>query len=228
MANYTIIKDEALLREFIAWLPTLGKGETYYVSLLARNKYCVAGQKIGVDKAQLKRFTSTKELLFDKIKQLEAPLGAYTQKGQAIPQETLALYINPNPRSLEKAAKATLVRLAELITRPYSGYNPQQEAMSEIQKAVGQKVYFDFDFDGVELEPTLAELEQHINKEALHIVRTRGGFHALVELKKVAKSYEKTWNPRIAKMAGCDVRGDNMLPVLGCVQGGFVPHFVAR
>jgi hypothetical protein len=225
--NYNIIKDADLLREFIAWLPDLGKDEVFYVSLLARNKYSQNEPRIGADKAQLKRFTSDKAFLFDKIRQLECELGAYRQKGEIIPQETLALYINPNPRSLEKAAKATLIRLAELITKPYSGYNPQQEAMSEIQKAVGQKKYFDFDFDNVDMDTTLEAIYKVINRDALHVVRTRGGFHVLVELQKVEKTgFARAWHQNISALEGCDVRGDNMLPVVGCTQGEFVPHFV--
>ena len=60
--NYNIIQDEALLRSFIDWLPALRKGETYYVTLLARSKYVAPGV-LTSDKAQLKRFTSDKDLL---------------------------------------------------------------------------------------------------------------------------------------------------------------------
>jgi hypothetical protein len=224
--NYKIIKDAPRLLEFIDWLPDTAAGEVYYVSLLARNKYCHEGEKIGADKAQLKRFTATKAQLFEKIRQLECAEGSYKQKGVSLPPHTLALYINPNPRSLEKAAKATLIRLAELITKPYSNYNPQQEAMSEIQKAAAKKVFFDFDFDGVELLPTLAAMRGAINFDALEIVQTRGGFHLLVRLAKVEAAYVKSWYNKISVLAGCDVRGDNMLPVVGCIQGDFCPHFV--
>ncbi|WPV66033.1 MULTISPECIES: hypothetical protein [unclassified Chitinophaga] len=37
--NYEIIRDEAVLRAFIDWLPVLEESEVYYVSLLARSKY---------------------------------------------------------------------------------------------------------------------------------------------------------------------------------------------
>ena len=84
--NYTIIKDETLLHNFIQWLPDLEAHETYYVALFARSKYSkTLATNLSGDKAQLKRFTSNKELLFDKIKQLECEVGAYKLKGITIP-----------------------------------------------------------------------------------------------------------------------------------------------
>lgn len=222
--NYKIIQNPDLLRAFIDWLPELQADETFYVSLLARKKYCPEGTTMS-DKAQLKRFTSTKDRLYQKIQQLECALGSYTSKDQPIPQEALALYITPNPRSMQLATKKALIRFAELITKDYNGYNPHQEVLSELQKAVARKIYFDLDFDEVDLVKTLKEVYQHINRDAVHIVKTRGGFHLLVELAKIDKGLAKSWHQGLSSIEGCDVRGDNLLPVPGCVQGGFVPHF---
>jgi len=221
--NYKIITDEKLLQDFINWLPELEPQETYYVSLLARSKYA---EGVGADKAQLKRFTSNKEYLFDKIKQLECEIGAYKQKGNTIPQEALALYITPNPRDLEVATKKSLVKFAELITKKYNGYNPHQEVLSQIQQCCKRKIYFDLDFDGVDIGETLTEVKKHINPECLNVLQTRGGFHLLLELSQIEKQYEKTWYPKITSLAGCDVKGDNLIPVVGCSQGGFTPHFI--
>lgn len=224
--NYQIVKDEVLLREFIDWLPDLKPHEIYYVSLFARNKYLPDKSVLKADKAQLKRFTSTKANLFDKIKQLECAFGAYKQKDLSIPQEALALYINPNPRDMVLATKNTLIKFAQLITQDYTGYNPHQEVLSELQKSCSRKVYFDLDFDTLEMDAVLTEVKKFLNFDCVKVLKTRGGFHLLVELAKLEKKYEKTWYKNITVLEGCDIKGDNLIPVIGCTQGGFVPHFL--
>lgn len=225
--NYKIIQDEEALRSFIEWLPKLEFGEAYYCCLFARKKYAPEGTNLKSDKSQLKRFTATKDYLFSKIKQLECEIGSYMTDGIVIPQEALALYISPNPRSLEKAAKQSLKLFAELVTKPYTGYNPHSEVLSEIQKASGTKHFIDFDFDNTEPENILPLLDGKINKNSITFVKTKGGFHALVKLDLIENKYKKTWYNALSSMPGCDVKGgDNLLPVIGCSQGLFCPYFL--
>jgi len=240
MENYKIITDENALREFIGFLPELEDGECYYYSLFARNKYN-STNVLKADKQQLKRGTSTKEFLFEKIKNLEIEVGGYKQNHIPVPQEALALYISPNPRSYEKATKIALKKLLDLVLEKYSGYNPHQEVLSAIQKSCGRKIFYDFDFDGVDFEDVRDELLNSINPECLNIIVTRGGFHLLVEFSKLGKEYKKNWYNNIVAIKGVDIRtkydsdkdgNDNseedkgILPCVGCCQGGFVPKLI--
>jgi len=231
MNNYQIIKDPIELNKFINWLPELAINETYYVCLMVRSKYCVNFPHIRSDKIQIKRFTTNKERLFSKLKQLECEEGTYFQRDLIIPQEGLAVYITPNPRNMEKAMKNSLIRFAELITEPYNGINPHQEVMSEIQKVGGKKYYVDFDFDNTNKLPEdeyFAYVKERIpglvNPECVNLLQTRGGVHVLIELSKVDSFYKHNWYQAITMIPGCDqVSTDNMIPIPGCTQGGFIP-----
>lgn len=226
--NYKIITDEKLLRDFIDWLPDLKPNETFYVCLFARNKYCKDIAHIAQDKQQMKRFLSRKEFLFEKIKQLECEAGSYMQRHNPVPQEALALYMHINPRDMEKASKRLLIKLADVTTKKYTGYNPSEEALSLICKSRGRKVFYDLDFDNADMDETLKKIEAYINKDSYKILKTRGGFHIVIELNKVDSRYTKTWHSNITSLAGCDTVADNMTPVAGCYQGGFTPHFLDK
>lgn len=232
--NYEIIKDMAILEDFLGFLPDLEPHEQFYVCLFSRSKYCNSISRIThikTDKQQLKRFTATKENLIQKIQQLECPLGTYYQKQIQIPQESLALYINPNPRDFIKATRNGLIRFAHLMAEQYNAnrYNPHHEIMSEIQKARSRMVYFDMDIDDVtlddfELIKTL--VAPHINMDAVSFLNTRGGFHVLVKLESIDKQYSKTWYNGLASALRIDIKGDCMIPIPGCTQGNFIPKFI--
>jgi hypothetical protein len=226
MTHYTIIKDMDRLRNFVEWLPDLEQHEIFYLALFARKKYCEAIKDIKTDKAQCKRFTSTKRRLVEKIRQLECPLESYSIKGITIPQEALALYISVNPRDLRAATKNGLIKLAHLITQEYNGYNPHQEIMSEIQRACSRKLWYDFDFDNVDVADTLRQVEKIINLDCVRALETHSGFHLLVRLQAIHEEFNKTWHREMTALPGVDVRGDNLIPVPGCVQGSHVPRFI--
>lgn len=221
--NYQIIMDPDELKRFITWLPELQPDETYYISLFARKKYCPDVPYLKTDKAQLKRVTSKKEHIISKLKQMECEIGAYQQKDVTVPQEALAVYITPNPRSFKKAAVQSLKKLADLVTREYNGYNPHQEIMSEIQKAKSRTVFFDLDLDGVDINKVLDHVEGKINISCLHFLQTRGGYHVLIEIDKIEDQYKRTWYKNLVTKT-VDIAGDNLIPIPGCYQGGFIPR----
>jgi hypothetical protein len=232
--NYEIIRDKEILEDFLSFLPNLEPHEQFYVCLFSRSKYCnsIPGiTHIKTDKQQVRRFTATKENLIPQIQQLECPLGTYYQKQIQIPQESLALYINPNPRDFIKATRNGLIRFAHLIAEQYNAnrYNPHQEIMSEIQRAKSRMVYFDMDIDDVtlddfELIKTL--VAPHINMDAVSFLNTRGGFHVLVKLENIDRQYSKTWYNGLASALNIDIKGDCMMPIPGCTQGNFIPKFI--
>lgn len=226
--NYKIILDEVKLKQFIDWLPELKKNETFYCCLFARSKYNTEF-KIKSGQSQVKRFTADKDYLYDKIKQLECELGAYKLEGVSIPQEVLALYINPNPRDLSKAASEFLPKLTTIIVKHQEKKNPYSELMSQIQKTcVTNKPYVHFDFDGVSAVETIFYIKENdvINLNAVHILETKGGFHILVKVKDIEELYTKTWYRKICNLPGLDSnagKGDSLMPIPGCTQGGYSP-----
>ena len=237
--NYQIITDKDALLSFIEWLPELEPHETFYLCLFARSKYAKGIAHIKSDKAQLKRFTSNKSRLYEKIWQLETPIGSYTTKGVGtsvpvvVPQESLALYITINPRSFIKATRNGLTKLLDLALQPYNGYHPYQEVMSEVQKAKSKTRFISFDFD-IQKDQVYTVYEQVfevVNKEALTVVETRGGYHFIVEPKLVDKSLSSNWYQNMRTILfkhsdDHDNAGDIMLPVPGVYQGGFTPKFI--
>lgn len=228
MTNYRIIEDEQALIYFIdTILHQLKTDECFYLSLFARKKYCPE-MIWSNDKTQLKRLTCNKSNLISKLRQLEIKVGDYSLGDRGVPQDALVAYIHPNPRSQTKAAKVLLKKLADLIADDCHGYNVQQEALSAIQKSPGSKYYVDFDFDlqdKAAIEIIRWQVYEMVNKDATTFVETRGGLHVLVQVAKIKEKYKKSWYQGIAAL-GSDVEGDCMLPIPGCVQGGFVPKII--
>jgi hypothetical protein len=192
------------------------------------------------DKTQLKRFVSSKHNLLSKIQQLECPIGCYVNKqGDAITDDGLVLYITLNPRDMRKASFASIAGLAGMLSKHDEGdLNPHSEVLSQIHKAKSRSVFVHFDIDVVTGEASDANSTKStlsvdeiylkacriVGKDAVTIIQTRGGCHVLVYPEKVF-SLTKNWHPILVRELKCDQVGDLMVPVVGCCQGGFVPHF---
>lgn len=235
--NYQIITDEEKLLEFIDWLPALRDNEQYYLSLFARKKYCPEHIRSN-DKTQLKRFTSTKERMFDKIRQLELPIGRWRLKDTPAPQESLVLYILPNPRCMVKATKMMGKHCWDLDKS--KNFNLISEAISCVQKAKSRACFVDFDIDtkDVDLEKLGRKVFPSIEgKWPFQILETRGGYHILVNPVqagqhisisngKFGTHFDINWHQRMCDVFSVDQTGDQMIPVPGCIQGGFTPKFI--
>jgi hypothetical protein len=234
--NYKIIYNEEKLKEFIHWLPDLLPNEQYYVQLLARKKYNPKTE-LKSDKAQLKRFTATKERLFHKISQLELPIGRYESGGSIIYQDNLALYITPNPRDLHKASLLLLREISDKLIRNDNAINPHALALNIIQTTTSRKMFFDLDIDfktgnhKKAVEKFRKNMEGCINPDCLNLIKTNGGLHCLIKVEDIRKEYQKNWYHKVSEL-NCNeyevtMNGDNVLPVPGCMQGiDFSPYFL--
>lgn len=233
--NYEIIKDEVAFKEFIDWLPKCEPEEMYYLSLLARKKYDSEDSNLHADKNQLKRNTSTTDRIFEKVRQMECALGSYTFRDRPISQQALALYISSNPRNLKKASYQLLKRMAQKLC-DNEFFNPQAEAYSVIQVTNGLNWFFDVDVDFKDKDHKrceylfCTEVINYVNREAVTLIRSRGGFHCLIEYEKINEHLKNKWYRGINSMGNdlydITMNGSgNLLPVVGCTQGGFVPYF---
>jgi len=220
---YEIIKDKTALREFIEWLPDITNEECYMYALFCRPKYADSMRKSGGGNL-LFRGISDKKSLFRKFQQLECPIGAYQKKDEIVPQESLALYINPNPRDLYKASLNTLSSLVDNIKKNHRTASPHKEALSCIQTSPAEKVFIDFDVDEKE-EGTLEKITNILNGITPEIIETRGGYHILVRIADIPKVQDKRgWYVAMGGMS--DAMGDVLVPCVGCVQGDFIPRFL--
>src|SRR5690606_23225658 len=115
----------------------------FYLCLFARKKYDQNAVQSS-DKTQLKRFISDKSRMIEKIRQLEIPVGRYMLKGNPVTQESLVLYINPNPRCMKKAT-SLMGRKSWELYQTGTNYNIVAEALSCVQNSKSRACYVDFD-----------------------------------------------------------------------------------
>lgn len=236
---YNIIINEDDLREFIDWLPDLNENEKFYCCLFARKKYSPSLVKSN-DRTQLKRFLANKEDIFDKLSQLEIPVGRWKLKNVSAPQESLVVYINPNPRDVIKGAWKSVNKLCKILENHSNGHNPVAECLSAIQQSKSRNFVVDFDIDNKDVDLSiLSSIFGDYLPEPYRVLETRGGYHILVKPALAAANIRKhnsgyrekvseNWYKAIQDAFGEDLdqTGDQLIPIPGCVQGGFVPRFI--
>lgn len=227
--NHKIIRKERTLSNFVDWLPDLEDHECFYLCWQARRKYDEALK--ANDRTQLRRFTATKKNLIQKIKEIQVEVGTFTSKdgSHVIQDESAALYITPNPRDQRVAAVKLLGQVGHALHRQGEPWkNLESLVLTEIHRAKSRSNYviFDFDAHGPHIYDGVESV--FLNLQAVTFLRTKGGLHVLVDVKKAKAlgTIHKDWFQHISMIADCDQKGDLMIPVPGTCQGGFVPRFV--
>ena len=223
--NHQIIRDLKTLETFLDFLPEPGPNETYYMSLMARSKGS-SNALPPVKDGQVystKRLANRKQDIIPILRSYEVPVGCYTRKGVTIQDEHLAPYITINPRCKQKALKEMTLKCVE---RSIEGQyiDPVDLAMRSIHKSIGEKNFFDFDFDFSLTDNIYSVIVSAFPKHA--IIITKGGFHLIVSKESIA-SCDKTKFRELRDMA--DQTGSaGMIPIPGCIQRGFCPLFVSK
>lgn len=226
--NYQIIKNRDLLQDFIINLPTLQDNETWYVSLMARKKYY---PEMTLSSLQLSRFTSKSHNLLQKIEKLEIREGLYSLSDREIYPDSLALYISANPRCIRKATLNLTKRLITLISEGKCS-KLEQDVLSELHKSKGRGLFVIADFDikdtfRCKLDFHDRYLRDKININAYQLLKTRGGYHCIIESLLIRSKYGKTWWKSINSIPEIDkLDSDMLIPIPGCIQGNFSPYFI--
>jgi hypothetical protein len=255
MEYYSLIKDIDELEKFVEWLPDLKEYEKFYICLFARKKYDPVLQSTASDKMQLKRDLVNKQDIIQKIKQWEIPVGLYTLKQTPATQQSLALYISPNPRCMIKAQGDLTQRITAAIIKGNYFHNPKAEAISSCQRSKAYNYIVDFDIDTKDIDLNL--LKGVLLAHDYRILETRGGYHVLVyperatasnkeihlikqgkkgaftieeldaRAAKYGNSFPLSWHKKITTLFDVDQTGDQLIPVPGCTQGNYVPKFIS-
>jgi hypothetical protein len=239
--NYELIIDEEELDKFIEWLPNLKKdnsdNEVFYMCLFARKKYFPNIISSSNDKTQLRRELVNKSSIKRELRKWECKLGSYQLKKDTVPQEALAVYITPNPRSMKHAMFNLTKDMVDFMSKSNIPHNLHQNAISAVQRSKSYTYVVDFDIDtkDIDLESLKQILPQNSPaNDVWRIIETRGGYHIVVNPKLVEKErqnqgkhlYEKQWYQIIKNVYNVDQAGDQMVPIVGTFQGGFVPKFI--
>jgi hypothetical protein len=225
--NYKLIHDEAQLQKFIDFLPELKINESYFLILIARKKW---NPESDIPSAlKLKReAVNNKQKIIQTIRQWEVAEGVYQNDGKTIPQVNLGVYMGFNPKDQHKASFDLINQCLEVIRTNKQGINIKSMANDVIQASNGTKHFMDIDVDIKEGEDYL-EIAKFIKsivaEDKLTFIKTNGGFHCLVRMDDLGS----TWYPQIKAhtyKSDLNIMSNDLIPVVGCNQGKFVPYFM--
>jgi len=229
--KYQILYNEELAQHYIHdILPELKKEEWFYVSLFSRKKYA-PDMVQSSDRAQLGRFiVNKKDHIIPKIKRMEIPLGQYELSGKEVPQKSLALYIDPNPRCMKKAARILGKKCWDLTDG--GGFNVVREALSAVQKSRGTAKFLVMDLDGSTKHDVLGKLRKAMrgipnSNGKLRFIETKNGYHVLMDIEQIDKQIRGMFIERLRWFGVVDKIGKTMNPLPGTLQGNFKTKIIS-
>ncbi len=243
--NYQLIHYEKQVQEFVDFLPDLKDNEGYFLILIARKKWYPEG---GIPSAlKLKRETvNCKSKIISTIRQWEVAEGMYKYDELPINLMNLGVYIGFNPKNQYNACFELINRCLGSIKTDEKNINIKSMANDVIQCSNGTSNFIDIDVDikeGEQNNTIVAYIKSIINEQFLTFIRTSGGFHCLIRLPKtdsfihtgegepdkvISPNYGNKWYMELKKhpfKSDLNIMHHDLLPIVGCNQGKFVPHF---
>lgn len=229
--NYKLLHNPDKLQEFVDFLPDTKDNESYFIILLARKKW--RPESVMPSGLKLKREAVPKAKIAQWVNQLQIEEGGYTFDDLPIHQENLGVYIGFNPRNQIDACYNLVEKCMKVLRTKQDDINIASMSRDIIQTSVGSKNFIDIDVDIKENEDYLKIVEYIktcAGEENLTFIKTNGGFHCLVRLEKLkGKDGGGKWYQALKshpfKSELNIMPKENLIPLVGCNQGKFVPHF---
>ena len=242
MRSYEFLRDEEELKKFHdTILPQLGPDEVFYLMLGARNKYLTEEEKgvYNMNGSDMIRRVTVRSNEFselrDKVLDFCVPVGRYKDKnGLSLPEHSFTLYITPNPRNVRRASVGVVQKITDGLLNPNTPLKLEHMVMSEIHKNSTNKVYMDFDVDpkgNDDLAQVLKVVYAKLGDSYYHTIKTRSGAHVLLKKEGMDPFLKHCFYKKIQELSASmegeiEIKGDTMLPVPGCSQGGMFPYIV--
>lgn len=226
--NYKLIKNEEQLKSFVDFLPPLTDNEGYFLILIARKKWYKESEIASSHK--LKRETVSKKKIISVIRQWEVEEGIYMSNEIHIPIMNLGVYIGFNPKNQYNACFELINQCLAAIRSNKQNINVKSMANDVIQGSNGSKNFIDIDVDikeGEDYKNIIDFILSNIDKQHTTFIKTNGGFHCLVKLEGLKGNM--TWYQAIQKhpfKSELNIMSNDLIPVVGCNQGTFIPHFI--
>ena len=238
--NYKLIHNQEELQKFVDFLPELNPNEGYFIILIARKKWF---PESGIASAhKLRRETvGRKDKIIHTIKQWEIEESGYDSNGTPIDIKNLGVYIGFNPKNQHKACFELINQCLEAIKSNKENINVKSMANDVIQGSNGTKNFIDVDVDIKEDENYLdivSYIKDLINPSRLTFIKTNGGFHALINLIKcegegrmmeLSPNHGNQWYQKLQNhpfKSELNIMSNDLVPVVGCNQGKYIPHFL--
>jgi len=241
MASIKVIHDELMIARFFnEVVPNLVDDEVMVVLGVARRKYCPEGRAISSNQnalfREIFRYDDPQRLL-RLLLRFEVSEHCYVDKktGISVPPESVAVYIDLNPKSGAKATASFSKAMTDQYIAAISNRDGLEEfthlksrLYSQVVKHNSRKVYKLLDVDSKVREDVdnAIRLLYEAGVNIAWVSQTRGGYHVLITCDKGLEAFYKRVWPSLQKLNGScekpiyELPGDCMTPIPGTYQGG--------